>query len=489
MKVDNGSDPKEVGHINTFHENLTEWLWRNDKDCGEIPNITLASTPWMYRGEGNANLVISLPREKVIIRLQKLEYDVKITKSLLEEKEKKLIRDVEFYRKVMFVLLGTTFLHPPILARISDKEVSEIDQKLYTIRPRYRLSKGIRLGLLTIHPDYTHLPAIVKPLSTINYNESSLIMTNSPTYCIEIKPKQGWIPLLDRKHPKCTFCMNQYLKVMEKRVRRISQYCPLDLFSGNIIRMKRAIRNLLLNPQNNLKIFKNGNLVFSDDSEESYEEVLIDFFKLENRSEVNIERLVDRWCSLIITCLCTRFSNIKSTTSSCFGNEITSKLQTYPKSHSSFSPLNGHIKSCDWSKPQQLPTHSILQKILEVQQLQNFSFSTVSSLYRERYANENDYSYLDSLLHANENLDIIQRYLLATTAKDCSIFIALQRSDHLDLPHKAYNVKDCEGQEYRLNIGISDIDPKPLSCINKHIKRDREVLDAVLRTVQHSKTV
>ncbi|XP_073999574.1 inositol phosphate kinase 1 isoform X2 [Rhodnius prolixus] len=491
MKVQNQEESNEEESLQTFY-NLTDCLWNCDKErwdgCWRIRNFTLANTPWLYRGEGNANLVISLPREKVILRLQKLEYDVKITSSLLEELEQKLLRDVEFYRKVMVSFLGTSFFQPPILTRISEKEVSQIDQNLFTIRPRYRLTKGIRCGLVTVHPDYTHLPPTLQSLSSNIYQETLMPTQINATYCIEIKPKQGWIPLLDRKHPKCTFCMNQYLKIMKKRVVGISQYCPLDLFSGNTIRMKRAVRNLLMTPQNNLKIFKNGNLIFSEDFNRSYMEVLKDFFMIASKDEVNIENLMDRWCSLVVSGLCMRLPNITAFKNSVSDNnisEIISPNQYSPTTYNGLTSLYGQIMPCDWSS-QPLPNNSILQRILKVQQLQNTNFAAVCSLYRERCATEGDYSYIESLLDCDREVDIIQRYLLATTAKDCSIFLALKSASKGDLPYKSHFIKDCEGMEYRLNIGISDIDPKPLSCIDKHIKRDKEVLDAVLQFMHHT---
>jgi hypothetical protein len=41
-------------------------------------------------------------------------------------------------------------------------------------------------------------------------------------------------------------------------------------------------------------------------------------------------------------------------------------------------------------------------------------------------------------------------------------------------------VRDSDGYGYVMNVGVTDLDPKPLSCIEKHRKRDCEVLTACL---------
>ena len=57
--------------------------------------------------------------------------------------------------------------------------------------------------------------------------------------------------------------MHQYLKLEKRKISKISEYCPLDLFSKDKRRMKKSIYDLLQNPQNNLKIYEDGILTFT----------------------------------------------------------------------------------------------------------------------------------------------------------------------------------------------------------------------------------
>lgn len=72
----------------------------------------------------------------------------------------------------------------------------------------------------------------------------------------------------------------QYLKLKNKRIRSISSYCPIDLFSGKPERMNRAIEGLLENPQNNLKMFLDGKMIYNEFSKDkrSFTRVLSSLF-------------------------------------------------------------------------------------------------------------------------------------------------------------------------------------------------------------------
>lgn len=64
------------------------------------------------------------------------------------------------------------------------------------------------------------------------------------TLAVEIKPKQGWnicslqedlrelLGISGDLRNKCRFCVMQYLKIQGHQAESISNYCPLDLFSG-----------------------------------------------------------------------------------------------------------------------------------------------------------------------------------------------------------------------------------------------------------------
>lgn len=48
-------------------------------------------------------------------------------------------------------------------------------------------------------------------------------------------------------------------------------FCPMDLFSGNLSRMKSALKALFQVPHRNLRLFIDGNLVFSRSSATSFQ--------------------------------------------------------------------------------------------------------------------------------------------------------------------------------------------------------------------------
>lgn len=56
----------------------------------------------------------------------------------------------------------------------------------------------------------------------------------------------------------------QYLKLKNAKIKNVSNYCPIDLFSGNAKRIHGAIKGLFENPQNNLKMFMNGKTVYNE---------------------------------------------------------------------------------------------------------------------------------------------------------------------------------------------------------------------------------
>ena len=62
----------------------------------------------------------------------------------------------------------------------------------------------------------------------------------------------------------CHRCLKQYAKLYSGEIKSISRYCPLDLFSGDEIRMKKAIFDLFERPHNRFKVFKNGQLLYTE---------------------------------------------------------------------------------------------------------------------------------------------------------------------------------------------------------------------------------
>lgn len=108
-------------------------------------NFTIPSD-WTYRGEGNCNVVLALPKTRKILRIRKTERPQSLIRWLIiwltdifywycGKSAKEELRDLQFYSTVMRPLLGrryTSEAHPILLSR---KQARYLEEKLCKLRP------------------------------------------------------------------------------------------------------------------------------------------------------------------------------------------------------------------------------------------------------------------------------------------------------------------------------------------------------------------
>lgn len=134
--------------------------------------------------------------------------------------------------------------------------------------PPVTLSETLSLKLKSLFAD--SLLCAASPLRAAILPDLSA-MWSRRDFSVEIKPKGGVMPLFRSatvvmvdgtarqfsihplKRSRCRFSLMQYWKHRNSQER--SAYCPLDLFSGDPNRMRRAIEALVENPQNNFRYF------------------------------------------------------------------------------------------------------------------------------------------------------------------------------------------------------------------------------------------
>ena len=78
------------------------------------PVYSLSDKRWSYRGEGGANLVISVPSDKTVVRFAKSKYAGK-------DQDAKVGEIAYFGNEVMRPLLGQTFVRPLRIGLVTDQ--------------------------------------------------------------------------------------------------------------------------------------------------------------------------------------------------------------------------------------------------------------------------------------------------------------------------------------------------------------------------------
>lgn len=439
---------------------------------------------WIYRGEGNANLVISLPDKRQILRIRKTDKPKTffvwllnwISDFLYWDSKQELnadSQDLKFYKQVMMPLLGR-FVCEATPIFMSRKQTRDLNDAITQCRPSFRKHKRIQFGRATFFTDFAFLP---KHLDSFRLSGA--------TYAIEIKPKQGWIPAQSRQS-KCQFCQNQYLKLQQGQIKKISGYCPLDLFSGNRDRMIKAIKSLIYNPQNNFKIFRNGVLVYG-------EQVSIDVFydvmkeMLYSDDNMSTYSLLEEFCDILYTTLIKQIDKQ-------YSDHRCIELHRIESSDKYSATLDSPDNSS-----RDLPEGCILERILSIQKFDQLGLDYYRDLIRANFDDVIDRNYVEKLLKevslsrcpkcvirkainrntiACDRRDICELdfapYLIASVANDCSLMLTYRSTSREHLIPEEHFLETPNGN-FLVNVGVFDLYPKPLSTIEKHVKRKLKI--------------
>lgn len=403
---------------------------------------------WAYRGEGALNLVLAYTGTSPafigkVLRVQKAPKNGSgkfIRSTVLTAEERLLWNDVKavvssetldvaaqnYVRDVMTPLLGTEHVDAGVRVRVSMEFLECIDKNVLPHRPTWRVDAAIVNTLCSyalLISDHSVFPHGAKGV---------------PCVSIEIKPKCGFLPqskyITEENHIKrnvSRFRMHQTMKLHRKEVSEISEYDPLDLFSGIKDRIYKAMRALFRTPQNNFRVFLNGSLIFggsgggtnatNSKTADSLEKCLQDFFNVEE------------------------------------GKRTQALLQLLTKT------------ICETG---------VLQKLLEVQKQDVFDvegaihayYNIISQPCRAcQHVGKDPSSHELHSIPLNESLKIVRSYLIAATVKDCSLIISFRPKWHTK--------SECmDGQEFDHKAFFIDLDMKPLNKMERYYKLDQEIV-------------
>uniref|UniRef100_A0AAG5DHH5 Inositol-pentakisphosphate 2-kinase n=1 Tax=Anopheles atroparvus TaxID=41427 RepID=A0AAG5DHH5_ANOAO len=485
----------------------------------------------VYRAEGNANIVLSLSDNKHVLRMRK---------STIVTRDGKVETNVDLRRFVKYSLVisqqfSSCYVPTPKLAHLNTYNLQAFNEQLRRFRPATRLGKEIRELDGILYPDVAFLPKWLYPTSVRDFSQECKISTITPThfqtYCVEIKPKQGWfsyefcdnIPfpeLANGDLRKCRYCLHQYLKLQKKSIAKISKYCPLDLYSGKPIRVLHAVKGLIGAPQNNFKILKNGKVVYDDKREKSiFNRILKEMFPRDGRTKEERKTI---FMNLIKEILLKDFSTNDENTDR--------KLLTIRKDRKKKDKNQLHERACNPVSQPFLTESCALRQILDVQLLAKSSIqllgaskfgkasstSSSSSSSSSSPSSSDPYGYIDEMyekyldykddamygsnssnsssstssnantwpihgadekskLFCTEYLSEKEQYQLGATALDCSIMITFRRlvgdraeEDSLsDAARK--HIVTIEGMRFMVNVTITDLDPKSHKHYAKYV--------------------
>lgn len=417
---------------------------------------------WIYRGEGAANLVLAYSGSSPsfvgkVLRVHKIprngsECETALTALTINEcllwKEiddlvlapSREIAEHLYVQNVMCPLLGPEHVDSGTCVFVAKEFLEAVERNVLSQRPSWRVNDA---------------KANTQCESALLLSDLSVFPHSAlkDEFCIsvEIKPKCGFLPtsryIADENYVKrciTRFKMHQALKLHQGKISKISEYDPLDLFSGSLERVNKAMKDLIFTPQNNLRVFLNGSLIFGGSGGVA-----------DSTSCLNEELLEDALKCIVLTE---------------DGKRTTNFL---------------HLVAEAVSRP------GLLDRLLEVQKLDKFDIEGAIHAYynvisqpcpvcrvfkedkkklSERYTSLHSYP-------LSKSLKIVKDYLIAATAKDLSIMISFRPTEkRITGSSNDIVLLKSNSQCFEYKASFIDLDMKPLKKMAYYFELDQKIV-------------
>jgi len=333
--------------------------------------------------------------------------------------EETLTQANSFVEWVMVPLLSRKYVHESRVIQLDQEFIDALAERIDPHRPAKRrdaasLQRNAGVGLLM--SDSARVPCgcgnKVAPCAS---------------YCFEIKPKWGFLCTEETewevKRRIDRFTMHQQLKKAMDPKAEISEYCPLDLFHGGREGILKSLQRLERTPQNNLRLFVDGKLVFPAHPHLSLKKALGGA-----QSDVDPDEL---------------FAGIAEALSK---EDVLHRLLRAQ----TIGPLND-IESV-------YPIYMDMVKRGEPVGDIHFGYNVKSAPTVPPVS-------------AEDRAEIVKRFLISCTARDCSLMITFSSCRN---PTRV-PLGQCLAGKYNYEITVVDLDAKPIAKMHHYFEVDQEI--------------
>ncbi|CAI8606470.1 unnamed protein product [Vicia faba] len=393
---------------------------------------------WVYRGEGAANIVVSytgsspsyigkvmrirksprkasaLPGVRNTIALSPHERLIwKEVHELISSSDKEIAGQL-YVDHVMKPLLGSKYVDAGSHILVTKEFLMTVEKNVDSQRPASRVD----VSQVDKQCDF----ALLMSDHSIFPQGSQ---ESSHSISVEIKPKCGFLPLSTFisegtaiKKKITRFEMHQALKLQSGEISQRSVYNPLDLFSESKERVYKAIKNLFTTPQNNFRVFLNGSLTLGG------------------------------------------LGGGAESTDACMAKVLEDKL------HSVIQADNGQsTENLFTLVTEAVHKSGVLNQLLECKVCKELS-KEQAKIYTSLHSASLD-----------ESLRIVKDYLIAATAKDCSLMVCFRPRKEND-SGSSYNTIYLEStkQAFDYKVHFIDLDLKRLNKVEDYYELDKKIV-------------